>query len=272
MATHDFCLPDLGEGLRDGIIRAWHVCEGDMIEPNQIIAEIETAKSIVEIPSPFAGKVTTLHGALHQTILVGTPLLSVENNQAPTVAGSLPQATMQLPEATQLRQPEHHDGADPVLPAAKQSMAKQVVQYQNHSVPVHLYDVIPCPSRHALTAHIIMALTQALQQHPELNAHYVPYKRNEPYQSLHLGLAVYQQGRFQMHVISDTAQYTLDTIQNKLQTLSSHVSPKLHPTVVLSNFGSIAGRFGTPMLAPPSVFSLGIGRTFMENGQLSLPL
>lgn len=75
--TNTFLLPDVGEGLTEADVVAWHVAEGAHVEVNDIIVEIETAKSLVELPSPYAGTVTKLHIAEGQTIPVGSPMLSV---------------------------------------------------------------------------------------------------------------------------------------------------------------------------------------------------
>jgi 2-oxoisovalerate dehydrogenase E2 component (dihydrolipoyl transacylase) len=61
MAERVFALPDLGEGLEEGEIVSWLVVEGDEVELNQPLVEVETAKATVEIPSPFAGTIATLH-------------------------------------------------------------------------------------------------------------------------------------------------------------------------------------------------------------------
>jgi 2-oxoisovalerate dehydrogenase E2 component (dihydrolipoyl transacylase) len=74
----DFLLPDLGEGLTEGEIVSWLVAVGDVIDLNQPVAEIETAKAVVEVPSPFAGTVTTLHGEVGDEIEVGTPLVTID--------------------------------------------------------------------------------------------------------------------------------------------------------------------------------------------------
>ena len=63
----EFRLPDLGEGLPEAEIVQWHVSEGDTVALNQTIAEVETAKAIVEIPSPYAGTVQGLHAAAGDT-------------------------------------------------------------------------------------------------------------------------------------------------------------------------------------------------------------
>lgn len=72
-----FRLPDLGEGLTEAGLVQWLVQVGDTITTDQAIAEVETAKSIVELPSPFAGVVTALHGEAGDVIAVGAPVLEV---------------------------------------------------------------------------------------------------------------------------------------------------------------------------------------------------
>lgn len=77
LTTRVFRLPDLGEGLTEAGLVQWLVAVGDTIVTDQAIAEVETAKSIVELPSPFAGVVTALHGEPGETIDVGAPVLEV---------------------------------------------------------------------------------------------------------------------------------------------------------------------------------------------------
>ena len=78
MADRDFLLPDLGEGLTEGEIVSWLVAVGDTVEVDQPLAEIETAKAVVEVPSPFAGVVTALHGEAGGEVLVGNPLVTID--------------------------------------------------------------------------------------------------------------------------------------------------------------------------------------------------
>ncbi|MCO5294170.1 MAG: 2-oxo acid dehydrogenase subunit E2 [Homoserinimonas sp.] len=83
MAVVDFALPDLGEGLTESELVTWHVAEGDSVELNQILAEIETAKALVELPSPFAGKIKKLYHPEGTTVLVGAPLIAFEIDGGP---------------------------------------------------------------------------------------------------------------------------------------------------------------------------------------------
>jgi 2-oxoisovalerate dehydrogenase E2 component (dihydrolipoyl transacylase) len=73
----DFLLPDVGEGLTEAEIVAWKVKVGDTVEINDVIVEIETAKSLVELPSPFEGTVLALLVPEGETIPVGTPIISI---------------------------------------------------------------------------------------------------------------------------------------------------------------------------------------------------
>lgn len=79
MSINVFHLPDLGEGLTEADILHWLVAEGDTVAMDQPIVEVETAKSAVEIPSPFEGTVHKLHGAEGETLTVGQSLISVSD-------------------------------------------------------------------------------------------------------------------------------------------------------------------------------------------------
>ncbi len=82
MAARDFKLPDLGEGLTEGEVVRWLVKEGDAVDLNQPIVEVETAKAMVEIPAPYAGTVTKLHAGEGETLEVGALLLSIDTGAA----------------------------------------------------------------------------------------------------------------------------------------------------------------------------------------------
>lgn len=87
MAT--FHLPDLGEGLAEAEILAWHVQVGDRVAADQPMVSVETAKAVVEVPVPFGGTVIALHGAVGDVIATGAPLIDFDSG---TVVGSMPTA------------------------------------------------------------------------------------------------------------------------------------------------------------------------------------
>jgi 2-oxoisovalerate dehydrogenase E2 component (dihydrolipoyl transacylase) len=78
MAVRDFALPDLGEGLTESELVSWRVAIGDAVELNQIIAEVETAKALVELPSPFAGTIAKLYAEPGTTVQVGSRIAAFE--------------------------------------------------------------------------------------------------------------------------------------------------------------------------------------------------
>src|SRR5689334_4010290 len=78
MAINEFPLPDLGEGLTEGEILKWLVAEGDVIELNQPIVEVETAKAAVEIPAKWAGRVAKIHYPEGTVVNVGDPIIDID--------------------------------------------------------------------------------------------------------------------------------------------------------------------------------------------------
>ncbi|MGF2948712.1 dihydrolipoamide acetyltransferase family protein [Microbacterium alcoholitolerans] len=101
-----FHLPDLGEGLTEAGLVQWLVKVGDEIRIDQAIAEVETAKSVVELPSPFAGVVTALHGEPGETIAVGAAVLEVADpvtheSAAPPIHESAALPTHEVPRTAE---------------------------------------------------------------------------------------------------------------------------------------------------------------------------
>ncbi|MBS4752926.1 2-oxo acid dehydrogenase subunit E2 [Nocardioides sp. zg-ZUI104] len=80
--AQEFLLPDVGEGLTEAEIVAWRVKEGDVVAVNDVLVDIETAKSIVELPSPYAGRVLALLVAEGETVEVGTPIIRIGDPSA----------------------------------------------------------------------------------------------------------------------------------------------------------------------------------------------
>ena len=72
----EFKLPDVGEGLTEAEIVSWKVKAGDTVTINQVLVEIETAKSLVELPSPYAGVAQQLMVPEGETVPVGTPIIA----------------------------------------------------------------------------------------------------------------------------------------------------------------------------------------------------
>lgn len=90
-----FNLPDLGEGLPEAEIVSWHVKEGDRIEVDQAMLSVETAKAVVEVPSPYTGRIMKLHAKPGDTVQTGKPLVDFEltaaaSSQSPVISHDSP--------------------------------------------------------------------------------------------------------------------------------------------------------------------------------------
>ncbi len=94
MALREFKLPDPGEGLTEAELVTWHVKPGDAVKVNDIIVEIETAKSLVELPVPFAGTVVSLNAGEGDTVEVGTTIITIDDG-----LGGAPDAGTPAPAA-----------------------------------------------------------------------------------------------------------------------------------------------------------------------------
>jgi len=128
MAVHEFKLPDVGEGLTEAELVTWLVEVGDTIKVNTVVCEIETAKSLVELPSPYAGTVSRLMVSAGETVAVGTPIIAVASGADADLVGMDPESAVEgeaeiaHPPADQAVEPgmvgspaPHADGATPTL-------------------------------------------------------------------------------------------------------------------------------------------------------------
>ncbi len=86
-----FKLPDVGEGLTEAEIVTWNVAVGDTVKVNEVIVEIETAKSLVELPCPYAGTVVELYAAEGDTVNVGMPIIAVDTGEGGQAAPQTPE-------------------------------------------------------------------------------------------------------------------------------------------------------------------------------------
>ena len=137
-----FTLPDLGEGLREAEIVAWHVAEGDHVVVDQPLVSVETEKAVVEIPSPRSGHVARLLARAGERIQVGAPLLEFEQGphaETGTVVGELAQSPAAA-AATQAKSP-----------APPKVRATPAVRARAHALGVDLAKVEPSGPDGAVT-------------------------------------------------------------------------------------------------------------------------
>ncbi|MEZ2391460.1 2-oxo acid dehydrogenase subunit E2 [bacterium RCC_150] len=140
MTVKKFNLPDVGEGLTEAEIVSWKVKPGDSVAINDVICEIETAKSLVELPSPYAGTVAELLVDEGITVEVGTPIIGISDNALDTVpapsgasdaGGSAAPAAIEtpmygrLPHDTETRDTESHRAATSGAPTSDAGSASR---------------------------------------------------------------------------------------------------------------------------------------------------
>ena len=95
-----FCLPDLGEGLPEAEIVSWHVAEGDSVKTDDLLVSVETAKAVVEVPSPYTGIIEKLYASAGDIVPTGAPLVDFSNATAADAAAASPAADAGEPAAT----------------------------------------------------------------------------------------------------------------------------------------------------------------------------
>lgn len=316
-----FKLPDLGEGLPEAEIVEWKINEGDAVKTDQILATVETAKAIIEIPSPQDGVIAHLFGQAGDTIHTGEPLLEFagEDDDSGTVVGELKQASdgastdhffigaapstqayrqkmtpavrslaHRLDVATHNIQGSGQDGqltaddierlaktdrthgkAEPLRGVRKQ-MARNMALAHANVVPVTLYedvDIHTWAVAEDITIRLIHAVAAGCKAEPALNVWFDGQQlARRMLNQINLGVAVdTDQGLF-VPVLRDIGNRSLKDIRAGLNRLREDVVQRTIPpaelqgsSITLSNFGTIAGRYASPIVVPPTVAILGAG-------------
>ena len=176
MSTRTFLLPDLGEGLTEAELVTWLVAVGDEIRVDQPVAEVETAKSLVEVPSPFAGTVAQLHGEAGETLDVGRPLISVASpgvqpGSAVSTPGSSPAPGHSDPDGEAYRQEEKAGSGNVLIgygtpgghTAARRTRRPRTAAAQTVSVPAAVAAVTEAPAPAPLPAEVPARPAEALR-------------------------------------------------------------------------------------------------------------
>ena len=143
MAT--FNLPDLGEGLAEAEIVRWHVNVGDTIKVDQPMVALETAKAVVEVPSPYTGKIQALHGKPGDVIATGAPLVEFDVQSGASTASAPKKAA----PAAQKADPRKADDSGTVVGStSRQNTVPRIVSSQGScaSTPVEACTVRVTPA------------------------------------------------------------------------------------------------------------------------------
>lgn len=124
MGIHLIKMPDLGEGIAEVEVVAWHVQPGDTVKEDQVLADVMTDKATVEIPSPVAGTITSLGGEVGQALAVGAELIRLEVEGAGNYSGEKARQEKEQAKAPAATAPAEEVG-DPQLEAVAQAEARQ---------------------------------------------------------------------------------------------------------------------------------------------------
>jgi 2-oxoisovalerate dehydrogenase E2 component (dihydrolipoyl transacylase) len=329
-----FKLPDLGEGLAEAEILEWHVKPGDHVRADQPMVSVETAKAVVDVPVPFNGTITALHGAVGDIVATGAPLIEFD---AGTVVGSMPATSAdELIESVTIGNGRGAEGgvagngADAsrarAMPVAR-ALARQL-GLDLKAVPgsgtdgiIRLDDVMrhanirppgpdvavpqgavaePLRGARRAMAHsmsmsrdqvagstvcddadihawapggdymlrLIRALVQATAVEPALNAWYDPANNARVLlKHIDLAMAVDTAGGLIVPVLRniqgaspDALRAALTAHKDAAHRRSTAPEDLRDFTMLLSNFGTLAGRYGIPLVVPPAVAILGAGK------------
>lgn len=298
-----FNLPDLGEGLPDAIIREWYVKPGDEVTADQALASMETAKALVDVPSPYSGKIEKLFGKPGDTIETGQPIIgfageeeesekkssiSPKESEVNTIratpavralakklgvnlADIVPQGErITLAEVEQAAQ-KSGTGDMEALSPIQRAMALSMTDSHRRVTPITLCDdadVSAWNPGQDITIRLIRAVAAACAAVPMLNATFddekLSYRLNP---QINLGIAVDTPHGLYVPVIKNIAAASDEQLRQQIDLYKKQAQEKsiaqadLHnSTITLSNYGAFAGRYGNPIIVPPMVAIVGVGK------------
>lgn len=325
-----FKLPDLGEGLPDAEVREWHVKVGDEVQVDQPLVSMETAKAVVEVPSPHKGKIVKLFASAGDTVNTGAPLVefhsdtAVKATSSSTVAGKIEAGDEVIDESSPIAntnskistnnsnikvtpavralakslgvdlscvKPTGSNGlitAEDVkaanltqaaigdsepLKGVRKAMAHSMTLAHSEIAPACLFDeadIHNWDTQQDVTARLIRALVAACTAEPSLNAWYDSKNNSRRVsQSIHLGLAVDTEEGLFVPVLKNIEQTDYASLRDQIETIKSQIKARnIAPdqlrgnTITLSNIGTVAGKFACPVVVPPTVAIIAIGRIF----------
>jgi pyruvate dehydrogenase E2 component (dihydrolipoamide acetyltransferase) len=285
-----FKLPDLGEGLPDAEIHAWFVKPGDTVTADQPLVSMETAKALVDVPCPEAGVIEVLFGKPGEVIRTGAPLVQYTPTQPSitdqgTVVGELAHDTalidlnhLPLTTITPRKRVRTNTSATPppgftALHGTRRAMLQNMQLSHQQVVPVSIFDEADISNwihTDDITLRVIRALVVACAHEPALNAWFDSASNaRHCCDEVHLGLAMDSDEGLFVPVIHHVKTQSDQTLRELINQYKQAVATRSLPpeqfqgaTITLSNFGKFAGRFATPLVIPPMVAILAVGRVY----------
>ena len=332
-----FNLPDLGEGLPEAEIVTWHVAEGQSVDVDQPLLSVETAKAVVDVPSPYSGRIVRLHAKPGDTVETGKPLVDFDlpsqgaaaapaSNQGMVVGhmatrneefvdraivGSARRTTRdRVRAAPAVRMLAKRLGielsackatgrhglisVDDVLALANVSNKQRAPavagltdadrlrgprKAMSQSMSLSRDEIAMCTifddadidvwkGRDDITVRLIRAIAAGAKAEPSLNALFDPAgPARKVMEHVDLAIAVDTDGGLIVPVLRDigarSAQQlraSLDDIKQRTRSRTIAPEEMRDYTFTLSNFGTLAGRYATPLVVPPTVAILGAGK------------
>lgn len=327
-----FHLPDLGEGLAEAEIREWYVKEGDVVKVDQPLVSMETAKAIVDVPSPYAGKIVKLHGAANEIIQTGAPFITFETGEGvaekdkgsvvgkletsekkwddgDVVIGSAKTQTTTIkamPAARVLAKQFNIDlstvqptgpqglitpddikkvmnvghapaavslpGETEPLHGVRRFMAQAMMQSHREIVPVTVIedaDISHLPPKADITVLLLKAIVAGVKAEPAINAWFDGNSLSRKlFSEVNIGMATDTPEGLFVPVIKHAEKMNDKALRELIDRYKEEVAKRTiattdmqGATITLSNFGTIAGRYATPIIVPPAVAILGCGRS-----------
>lgn len=324
-----FNLPDLGEGLQEAEIVAWHVAVGDRVAADQPLVSVETDKAVIEIPSPQAGRIAKLLARPGEIVEVGAPLAAFEpaaEAGASAVAGEIKAASEVIEEAAGEEAGEEATVEGPAAAAAvkatpvaralarrlgvdlavvgpsgpggaitapdveraaktpaeaasleplrgvRRAMAQRMAQAHAEVAPATVMDEADIDSWRQeadVTIRLIRAVVAGCKAEPSLNAWYDSRAVGRRlHGKIDLGIAVDTEDGLFVPVMRDVGSRDAADLRRGLEAMKADITARTVPpeelrgaTITLSNFGTLAGRYAVPVVAPPQVAILSAGRS-----------
>lgn len=326
-----FHLPDLGEGLAEAEIREWYVKEGDTVKLDQPLLSVETAKALVDVPSPQAGRILKLYGKVHEMIKTHAPLVEFEVESADqaekkdrgSIVGKLEENTEALREEGVLighhtsraasfkilptvralakkwqvdlntvtaTGPKGQITAEDVKRQAKQgqtqemkegkslqgvrrAMAQVMTLAHREVAQITLVDDVDIGHLSAqtdLTVLLLQAIASACKAEPMMNAWFEGSTlKCRVFPEVNIGLAMDTEEGLFVPVLKEVEKSTAQALRTQINQFKESVRSRSisakdmqGATISLSNFGTLAGKYATPIVVPPTVAILGCGKIY----------
>jgi len=273
-----FKLPDLGEGLAEAEIVEWKVRAGETVSVDQVLLSVETAKALVDVPSPVAGVIARLCGQEGDILHIGAPLVEFEGGEDDgTVVGKVSahqqhiedhfvvgamapgqklgldidriqgsgSAGMVTEQDVQSAFEAMQGSGNEFLKGSRRAMAKAMELSHRTVVPVSITDEVDLRhwrSDEDVTVRLIKAISVACRAEPSMNAWF--------------------DGETLSRRLFSEVNVAMDRMIADVKARAVPREMLQGATITLTNFGAIAGRYASPIVTPPQVAIIGAGKLF----------